>query len=230
MELPTIGAPPAAGRGGIVLLGAHYDSAHHSPGANDNASSCAAILEIARRLAGRQGERTLRLVFFATEEPPFFGSEVMGSQVYARASRAAGEEIEAMFALDSLAFYSDEPGSQRYPALLRPFFPKRGDFLAFASNLGSRRLLRRTIASFREAAAFPTEGLAAPAWVSGIGWSDHASFWQQGYPAVLVTDTALFRDPAYHRSKDTAERLDYLRLARVTEGLIRVLEEAAGLR
>lgn len=222
---------PAGGQGsGIVLMGAHYDSARHSPGANDNASGCAALLEVARRLAGRQGDRALRLVFFAAEEPPFFGTETMGSRVYARESRARGERIEAMFALDSLGYYSEAPGSQRYPSVLRLFYPDRGDFLAFASNLSSRRLLRRSIATFRGAAAFPIEGLASPAWIQGIGWSDHASFWHHGYPAVLVTDTAVFRDPAYHRSTDTPERLDYLRLARVTEGLARLLEETAGLR
>lgn len=217
------------GEGPIVLMGAHYDSVRHSPGANDNASGCAALLEVARRLAGRGGERTLRLVWFAAEEPPFFDTEAMGSRAYARESAAAGEAFEAVFALDSLAYYSDAPSSQRYPPVLGLFFPERGDFLAFVSNFASRRLLKRSIAAFRSAVALPTEGVAAPASLPGVGWSDHASFWHHGYPGVLITDTALYRDPAYHHAEDTPERLDYLRLARVTRGLVRLLEETAGL-
>lgn len=231
IQRPGESTPPGAGRrGGIVIMGAHYDSSRHSPGANDNASGCAALLEVARLLAGQRGERTLRLAFFAAEEPPFFATEAMGSRAYARRSAAAGEEITAMFALDSLAYYSDLPGSQRHPPFLGPLYPDRGSFLAFTSNLASLRLLRRSVATFRAAVPFPTEGLAAPAWLPGVAWSDHASFWRAGYPAVLITDTALYRDPAYHRSTDTPERLDYLRLARVAQGLVRLLETTAGLR
>lgn len=228
---PGEGRLPGDGRREeIVIMGAHYDSSRHSPGANDNASGCAALLEVARLLAGRRGERTLRLVFFAAEEPPFFATEAMGSRAYARRSAAAGEEITAMFALDSLGYYSDAPGSQRHPPPLGLVYPDRGSFLAFTSNVASLGLLRRSVATFRAAVPFPTEGLAAPAWLPGVAWSDHASFWRAGYPAVLITDTAVYRDPAYHRSKDTPERLDYLRLARVTQGLARLLETTAGLR
>lgn len=210
--------------GEIVVVGAHFDTVRGSPGANDNASGVAALLAIARRLAGSKPERTLRLIAFTDEEPPCFQTDDMGSLAYARACKTKGERIVAMFSLETLACYSDEPGSQQYPIpLLNLAYPSRGNFVAFVGNVASRKLVREAIGAFREAAAFPSEGAALPGWIPGVGWSDQWSFWQQGYPAIMVTDTALFRDPNYHLSSDTPEKLDYERLARVVEGLTRVV-------
>lgn len=211
----------------LVVVGAHYDTAVGTPGANDNASGTAAGLELARRFGARRHYRTLRFVFFANEEPPYFQQAGMGSLAHAEKSRARGDRITAMLALESLGHYSTEPGSQKYPPVVGWFYPDQGDFVAFVGNLSSRALVRRAIGTFRAQGAFPSEGAALPSFVAGVGWSDHWSFWQAGYPAIMVTDTATFRDPNYHRATDEAPRLDYLALARVTLGLEHVIEELA---
>lgn len=214
--------------GEIVVAGAHYDSVPGCPGANDNATGIAATLEIARRLTGRRLVRTVRLLAFVNEEPPFFLTGDMGSLLYARRAREEGRDIVAMLSLETIGFYSEEPGSQRYPFPLGLLYPSRGNFIGFVGNLASRDLVRRALSSFRGHTAFPCEGLAAPGWVPGVSWSDHWSFWQQGYPAVMVTDTALFRYEHYHTEADTPERIDYDRMARVVAGLARVVAELAG--
>ena len=212
----------------IVIVGAHYDSAEGSPGANDNATGVAATLALARRFARSTPERTLRFVAFANEEPPSFGTDAMGSRIDARACRERGEDVVAMLSLETLGCYTDEPGSQRYPIpLLNLLYPDRGDFVTFVGNVASGSLVRRAIGAFRERAGFPSEGAALPGWIPGVGWSDHDSYWREGYPAIMVTDTALFRDPRYHTAWDTPEHVDFERLARVVEGLAAVVEELA---
>lgn len=212
----------------IVLIGAHYDTVSGSPGADDNASGVAALLEIGRRLAGARPARTVRLVAFVNEEPPFFFWSEMGSAVYARAARARGDDVRLMVSLEMLGYYRDEPGSQGYPPLLRHFYPDRGNFVAFVSNRRSRVQLERTVAAFRAHSSFPAERAALFSWIPGVAWSDHLSFWRQGYPAIMVTDTAFYRYPHYHSPLDTPERLDYSRLAQVTEGLYRAIVSLAG--
>lgn len=209
----------------IVVLGAHYDSVPGSPGANDNASGVAALLQIARQLRKAKPARTLRFVAFVNEEPPFFLSGIMGSQVYARRARQRGDQVVAMLSLETIGYYSDRPGSQQYPAPFGSFYPDTGNFIGFVSDLGSRQLLRRAIGTFRQTTQFPSEGLAAPAGIPGIGWSDHWSFWQQGYRAIMITDTALYRYPHYHDRSDTPDKLDYDRMARVVQGIGRVAQE-----
>ncbi len=211
----------------IVVIGAHYDTADSGPGADDNASGIAAMLEIARAFAGTKPSRTIRFVAFANEEPPFFWHETMGSLVYAKACRARNDAIVAMLSLETLGYYRDEAGTQKYPPVVSWFYPDRGDFIAFVGNLGSRGLVRDAIRTFRGAVAFPSEGAAMPAFVAGVGWSDHWSFWQNGYSAVMVTDTAPFRNPNYHQLTDTPDTLDYSRLARVAAGLIAVTRSLA---
>ncbi len=212
----------------ILVIGAHYDSVLGSPGANDNASGVAAVLELARLLAGQRLDRTVRFVAFVNEEPPFFRTTNMGSFVYAREARARGERIVGMISLETLGYYTDADRSQHYPFPFGLFYPRVGNFIGFVGNITSRRLLRRSIASFRQRTAFPSEGTAAPGWLMGIGWSDHWAFWKQGYAAIMVTDTALFRYPAYHAQADTPEKIDYDRTARVVVGLARVVVELAG--
>jgi len=211
----------------IVLIGAHYDTVQGSPGANDNASGVAALIELARRLRGGRGPRTVRLVAFVNEEPPFFFSGQMGSQVHARAARARGDDIRVMLSLEMLGCYSDRPGSQSYPPLLKYFYPERGDFIAFVSNLASRRALREVVAAFKAASDFPVEALASPAIVPGVSWSDQRSFWREGYRAVMVTDTAFYRYPWYHSPRDTPEKLNYADMARVVDGLARAVQALA---
>lgn len=211
----------------IVIVGAHYDSVIGSPGANDNGSGVAALFEIARLLAKERFSRTVRFVAFVNEEPPFFQTENMGSRVYASRSRRHGEQIVAMLSLETIGYYTDEAGSQHYPFPFSFFYPSTGNFIGFVSNMSSRSLLHRVIASFRSHTAFPSEGVMAPGWLTGIGWSDHWSFWKEGYPALMVTDTALFRYRHYHAPGDTPDRIKYDSMARVVAGITRVVAEIA---
>lgn len=211
----------------IVLAGAHYDTVPGSPGADDNASGVAAVLELARLLRAARPARTIRLVAFVNEEPPFFFWGEMGSKVYARAARARGDDIRIMLSLEMLGCFADEKGSQGYPPLLKYFYPAQGDYIAFVSNLRSRHALRRAFDAFRAGSDFPAEKLAAPALMPGIGWSDQLSFWREGYPAAMVTDTAFHRYRHYHQPTDTPEKLDYARMAQVVDGLARALERLA---
>ncbi len=213
----------------IVIIGSHYDSVITSPGANDNASGAAAILALARLFAGKAPQRTLRFVQFVNEEPPFFLSENMGSLVYAKRCKQRQEKVVAMLSLETMGYYSDEIGSQKYPAFLGAIYPLQGNFIGFIGNLASGSLVRDAIASFRRHTQFPSEGAALPSQIPGVGWSDHWSFWQQGYPGVMVTDTAPFRYPNYHTEGDTPDKVNYERLARVVAGLEQVVADLSGL-
>lgn len=219
--------PGIAAAGETVVIGAHYDSVAGSPGANDNASGVAALLEVARLLARDKPARSVRFVAFVNEEPPFFYTEEMGSRVHARHARKRGDNIVAMLSLETIGYYTDAKGSQHYPLLFSPFYPDAGNFIAFVGNLASRDLVQACLASFRGRTAFPAEGIAAPGWMAGIHWSDHWSFWREGYPAIMVTDTALFRYAHYHDRSDTPDKLDYERLARVVAGLAGVTRDLA---
>jgi len=213
---------PGAARAGedeIVIIGAHYDTVYGTPGANDNTSGVAALLALARRFSGRKIDRTLRFVAFANEEPPFFQTDQMGSRVYACRCRQRGENVVAMLSLETIGYYDDAPGSQKYPPPFGLMYPSEGNFIAFVGNVSSRGLVRRVVEAFRRNEQFPSEGAALPAFVPGVGLSDQWSFWQEGYPAVMVTDTAMFRYPHYHRPTDTVDKVDFDRLARVVRGL-----------
>jgi hypothetical protein len=219
---------PGTKAGPLIVIGAHYDTASEGTrGANDNGSGTASALVLARRLAAVPHALPVRVVLFANEEMPYFQSEQMGSLVHARGCRARGEEIAAMFSLETMGYYSDEPGSQKYPAPLNRVYPDRGNFIAFVGDVGSRSLVRDTIARFRKHATIASEGGALPSVLPGVGWSDHWAFWHYGYQALMVTDTALFRDPTYHRESDVVSNLDFERLARVVVGLGQVIEELA---
>ena len=212
----------------IVVIGGHYDSVAGCPGANDNATGAAAVIALARRFAGARPARTLRFVAFVNEEPPYFQIDAMGSVVYAKRCVARRENVVAMLSLETLGCYLDEEGSQRYPvSLLKLAYPSRGDFVTFVGNVASRSLVHETIETFRESAAFPSEGAALPSWVPGVHWSDHWSFWQQGFPAVMVTDTAPFRYVHYHTDDDVPAHVDFERFARVVDGLGAVVARLA---
>jgi peptidase M28-like protein len=210
----------------IVVIGAHYDSVE-TPGADDNASGVAALLALARAFSRARPPRTIRFVAFANEEAPYFATEAMGSLAYARRCRSRGEQVVAMLSLESLGYYADTPGTQRYPAPVGLLYPSTGDFVAFVSDLGSRRLLRRTVGAFRHGARFPSEAGALFRALPGVGWSDHWAFWQAGYPALMVTDTAPYRNPHYHTAGDVPATLDYHRLSRVVTGLVAVVADLA---
>jgi Zn-dependent M28 family amino/carboxypeptidase len=211
-----------------LVIGAHYDSAGVAPGANDNGSGVAALLELARLLKSHTMIKTrLRMVFFVNEEPPHFKTARMGSLVYARSLAATREKVRAMLCLETLGAYSDQPGSQRYPAPLSFVLPNTADFIAVVGTLGVRSLAAEITRRFRESVAFPSIGGVAPGLIPGITWSDHWSFGEVGIAAVMITDTALFRYDHYHLPSDTPDKIDYERLARVTTGLARVVRGMA---
>lgn len=211
----------------IVVVGGHYDSVIGCPGANDNATGAAAIVALAAAFAKESPARTLRFVAFTNEEPPHFQTGEMGSVVYARRCKERKEEVVAMVSLETMGFYSDQEKSQSYPPPLSLIYPSTGNFIAFVGNVSSRRLVKQAIGVFREHARFPSEGAALPGWLPGVGWSDHWSFWQEGYDAIMVTDTAPFRYGDYHLTSDTVDKVDFDRLARVVDGLIPVVRTLA---
>jgi hypothetical protein len=208
-----------------IVVGAHYDSPPGSPGADDNASGVAILLELARLQARSPGKRTLRFVAFVNEEPPYFRTMHMGSHVYATDLKGVqGVRVVGMLSLECLGVFSDERGSQTFPFPMGFFYPHRGDFVSFVSNFASTGLMKRSVEAFRAATDLPAEGARAPEVLPGIGWSDHWAFWQAGFPAIMVTDTALFRNRHYHQSGDTPEKLDYGRMAKAVTGLKGVLD------
>jgi Zn-dependent M28 family amino/carboxypeptidase len=207
----------------IILVGAHYDSVPGSPGADDNASGVAALLEISRRLASAQMDRTVRLAAFVNEEAPFFFRKTMGSMVYATAARQRGDDILLMISLEMLGYYDERPATQRYPPLFRCFYPDRADFIAFVSNLASRRQMLRSVSAFASDSDFPVEHVATLGIIPGVSLSDHLSFWRRGYRALMVTDTAFYRNPYYHSPRDVPQTLDYPAFARLTEGLTKMV-------
>jgi hypothetical protein len=212
----------------IVVVGGHYDTVPSSAGANDNASGVAAVLELARLLRNERFSRSIRFVAFANEEPPYFGSRWMGSRQYAERSKERGEDIVAMISMETIGYFSSEPGTQQYPPLLNFFYPDRGDFIGFVGNLSSRSLVRRCIRVFRETTDLPSEGVAAVELIPGITWSDHSAFWANGYEAFMITDTAPFRYPHYHEPSDTPDKIDYDRMTRVVMGTVEILRALAG--
>lgn len=227
-NIEVVVAPASAGAETLVV-GAHYDSAMNTPGANDNGSGTAALLALSRELAALSGKSKvrLRLVFFVNEEPPYFKTNRMGSLVYAEALSRKRETVAGMISLETMGYYRDAPGSQNYPFPLSLRYPDTGNFIAFVATNSSRDFLRRTVADFRTVARFPSVGGSAPAIVQGIDWSDHWSFEQYGMNGLMVTDTAPFRYPYYHKPDDTPDKLDYDRLARVTAALGQMLHDYA---
>lgn len=203
-----------------IVVGAHYDADGPLPAADDNASGVAGLIELGGLLGAAPPPLRVELVAFTLEERPFFRTRNMGSAVHARALRAQGVRVRAMIALEMIGYFTDAPGSQRFPlGLLRAFYPSRGNFITVVGRLGERRLAGRIKHAMRGASPLPVHALNAPRWVPGIAFSDHLSYWDAGYPAVMVTDTAFFRNPHYHTAGDTPATLDYARMADVVHGV-----------
>jgi hypothetical protein len=212
----------------ILVVGAHYDSVYGSPGANDNGTGVAALLEMPRRLRELPLARTVRFVAFVNEEPPYFLTDEMGSRVHARGARQRGERIFGMVSLETIGYYSSTRGSQRYPPPFGLLYPETGNFLTVVGNLASRRLVVDFMTRFMSATDFPVEGVATFEWVPGVNWSDHWSFWCEGYPAIMLTDTAPFRYPEYHTALDLPEQVTPREFARAAHGIILAIRRLAG--
>ncbi|WP_455209920.1 M28 family peptidase [Kaarinaea lacus] len=204
----------------IILIGAHYDSVPGCPAANDNGSGIAALLELSRCMRHCRPAATVRFVAFVNEEPPFFYWGNMGSMIYARLAKQRGDKIRYMVSLETIGYYSNQSNSQRYPPVIKYFYPNTGNFIAFVSNLRSRAVMHKAVKTFKAESDFPIEHIATLAAVPGVSWSDHLSFWRQGYKAFMVTDTAFYRYPYYHTPMDTYEKLNYPCFTHMCAGLL----------
>jgi len=233
VERPGSKRPESRKAGEIVLLGAHYDTVFCTPGADDNASAVAVLLEVSRLLREHTGRRTARYVAFACEEPPYFTMDSMGSQHHARQSRVRGDKIVGMLCLEMVGYYSLAKGSQTVPPgiprWMHRFFPQRGNFLAAVGNLSSWTLCWRFRRGFRRGTRrMPLFSICLPETIHEIRLSDNSSFWDQGYPALMLTDTSFLRNPNYHEGTDTAETLDYPRMTEVTFGIAAAMRKLLG--
>ena len=210
----------------IVVVGAHYDTVVRTPGADDNASGVAALLELSRSLAGARLARTVRFEAWTNEEPPWFKTEEMGSLVSARAAAARGDRIVLAISLESIGRFSTAPRSHHWPFPFSLAYPNTATSIGIFSHEADRALVASASAAFDAATDLPWTAAAAPTWIAGIDWSDHWSYWQAGYPGLMVTDAPILRNPDYHEPTDTAEKLDLDRMTRVVvgvEGMVRAL-------
>lgn len=204
----------------VIVVGAHYDAYGGFPGADDNASGVAGMLELGALLGKQPPAMRVELVGYPNEEPPHFMTEDMGSVQHARALKKAGKRVRAMLSLEMLGYFSDEPGSQKLPAsILKLFYPDKGNFIAVVGSFDQGPLVRTVKGAMRGASKLPVHSINAPRIVPGIDFSDHASYWDEGFDAVMITDTAFYRNPHYHTPEDTWQTLDYGRMAHVVEGV-----------
>lgn len=212
-----------------IVIGAHYDAAGPYPGADDNASGVAGLLELARLLDGDALSTQVELVSYPLEEPPFFGTDRMGSAVHAAALSDEDVTVRAMLALEMIGYFSDAPRSQRFPLfVMRPFYPSIGNFIVVAGSLFQRSLVRTVREAMRASSPLPVESINAPALLPGISLSDHRNYWRAGYDAAMITDTAFYRNPNYHAATDTPDTLDYTRMAQVVDGVAGAIRTLAG--
>jgi Zn-dependent M28 family amino/carboxypeptidase len=212
----------------VLVIGAHYDTVAGSPGADDNASAVAGMLELARLTAENPMPLTVKFVAFTLEEPPVFMSSRMGSMVYAKSLKKDGAKVRGMVSLEMIGYYTDEPHSQYYPLPgFRLVYPDRGNFIAFVGNLASKKFTKEVKSAFMKNSSFPIESINTVSMVPGVDFSDHRSFWKCGYPAFMITDTAFFRNPHYHAASDLPRFLDYDRMAELVLGLFRAFGQLA---
>jgi len=199
-----------------VIVGAHYDVVEAVPGADDNASGVAGLLELAGLLKDAKLNTRVDLVAYPTEEPPFFGTSNMGSLVHARSLRNASVKVRAMLALEMIGYYTDKPGSQNFPfEAMRKLYPDTGNFVVVAGRISDELLTRKIKRAMTAENGVDVYSVNAPAGVAGVSLSDNSSYWDQGYRAVMITDSAFFRNHNYHQMSDTPETLDYERMAKV---------------
>jgi len=211
----------------LVVMGAHYDTAGEQPGADDNASGVAGLIELARLLAANPPPLRIELVAYTLEEPPSFRTGRMGSAVHARALAERGAKVRLMISVEMIGMFSDEKGSQGYPPVIGLFYPSTANFIAVVGKWGQGSAVRAVASALRAASPLPVEKLSAPTFVTGIDFSDHLSYWAHGYDAVIVTDTSFFRNARYHTPDDKPETLDYARMAEVVKGLHCAVQDVA---
>lgn len=212
-----------------IVVGAHYDACGaHNPGADDNASGVAGLLELARLFAKHPPSLPVELVFWSLEEPPYFRTAEMGSAQHARSLAASGIRVRAMFSLEMIGYFSDEKDSQDFPiSLLKLLYPSQGNYISIVGKLGQGALVRRIKSAMKGASALPVYSVCAPRQVPGIDFSDHLNYWDEGWPAVMITDTAFYRNSRYHTRHDTADTLSYRHMAQVIDGVEAAIRDIA---
>jgi hypothetical protein len=206
-----------------IVVGAHYDVCGPQPGADDNASAVAGLLEIARLIGARRDllKYRLDLVAYCLEEPPFFGTSAMGSYFHARSLREQKVSVKEMLCLEMIGFFSERENSQKFPlALMKWFYPTKANFIAVVSNLRNWQLVRLVQHDMEKATDLEVCKLSAPALVPGVGLSDHSNYWRFGFPAVMITDTAFYRNPNYHMPSDTIATLNFEKMAEVVNAVV----------
>lgn len=214
--------------GARILIGAHYDVAGELAGADDNASGVAALIEIGRQLAKREWSVPIELVAYTLEEPPFFRTESMGSAIHARALKAEGAELRGLINLEMVGYFTDEPDSQRYPLEdMRAIYPTVGNFIAVVGRTEDASFATEVHAAMNAANDLNTVILLAPPSLTGVDFSDHLNYWAEDFTAVMITDTSFYRNPNYHEATDTADTLDYLRMAQVVEAVVAAVSRLA---
>lgn len=209
-----------------IVVGAHYDAFGEFPGADDNASGTAGLLELARLLGKEPPAMKVELVAYSTEEPPYFATEHMGSAHHAAALKEKIAAVRAMISLEMIGYFSDEAGSQKYPIpLLRLYYPGKGNFITVVGRLQDGALIRKVKKSMQGASPLAVYSISGPRAIPGIDYSDQLNYWDRGYPAVMINDTAFYRNLNYHTPRDTPEKLDYKRMAEVVEGVFAAVRD-----
>ena len=212
-----------------VVVGAHYDAFGEQPGADDNASGVAGLLELAHLLAQSAPAIQVELVAYTLEELPHFGTQTTGSAVHANSLKRKAVPVRLMISLEMIGYFSDGEDSQGVPfAILKLFYPSRGNFILVVGNLAQWGVTRTVKGTMQAATSLPVYSINAPSFVPGVDWSDHRYYWQAGYPALMITDTAFYRNPNYHTAKDTPDTLDYERMALVVQGVFAAVLALAG--
>lgn len=207
-----------------IIVGAHYDTAGEQPGADDNASGVAALLALAEKLSNLPLKHRVDLVAYTLEEPPYYRTANMGSARHVSLLKESNVDVKLMIALEMLGYYSEEPGSQDYPVgLLKLFYPTTGNYIAIVGQLGDGKTVRSAKELMRAASDVPVYSINAPRLIPGIDFSDHMNFWDEGYPAIMITDTAFYRNRAYHTVADLPQRLDYQKMASVLQGVFNII-------
>jgi Zn-dependent M28 family amino/carboxypeptidase len=215
--------------GPLLVIGAHYDSFEATPGADDNASGVAGLIELARLLGQHPPRQPVELVAYTLEEPPYFSTGSMGSAHHAASLRAVGREVSLMLSLEMIGWFDDMSGSQGYPIPgMNLFYPDRGDFIAVVGRFNDWAETRKVKAAMAGASDLPVHSINTVVAIPGIDLSDHRNYWSEGYRALMITDTAFYRNPHYHEAGDTHDKLDYRRMAQVVQGVFAVVQSYSG--
>ncbi len=211
----------------VIIIGAHYDAEGNNPGADDNASGIAGLLELGQLLSKTRVGSRVMLVAYSLEEPPYFGTDSMGSAIHAKTLREKGVSVKLMICLEMIGYFTEEKGTQGFPMpLMRVFYPSVGNFVAVVDQVFSNHAqqLKKTMSNV---ISLPVYSINAPTTIPGVDFSDHRNYWKYGYPAIMVTDTAFYRNTAYHSPNDKADRLDYGKMSQVVEGIYSYVKQIA---